>query len=192
MKRLGLDISTFCTGWAVVEVDDQCGVTGVELGHIQLSKLPNLLSKALRAEEVLVDIHARHRIDEVYIEENMQAFHPGASSAQTIVKLAKFNGIVTFLCHRVTGLTPTDVNVNRARKSLGIRLRREKECGISTKEQVFRWVSAHPVLSEYEWPHRILGSGPRKGIKVLENYAYDMADAFVVVMAGPLLSESID
>jgi hypothetical protein len=188
MKRLGLDISTACTGWAVANVDDQGVVSQVELGHIQLSKLPDLMTKALKAEEALKDIHMRHRIDEVYVEENMQAFHPGASSAQTIVKLAKFNGIVTFLCHQVTGLTPTDVNVNRARKSLGIRLQREKECGVPTKEQVFRWVSAHPVLAGYAWPHKTLGSGPRKGAEIMETHAYDMADAFVVVMAGPIVS----
>ena len=187
MKRLGLDISTSCTGWAVAEVSDRGEVVEVELGHIQLSRLSGLLPKALRVEEVLAELHTRHHIDEVYIEENMQAFHPGASSAQTIVKLAKFNGIVTFLCHRVIGSTPVDVNVNRARKALGIRLRREKECGISTKEQVFRWTSSHALLADYEWPHRVLSSGPRKGTEVMETYAYDMADAFVVVMAGSVL-----
>lgn len=188
MKRLGLDISTACTGWAVVETDSRENVVQVELGHIPLSKFPDLVSKALRAESVLREIYSRHQVDELYIEENMQAFHPGGSSAQTIVKLAKFNGIVTFLCHQVTGLMPVDINVNRARKSLGIRLQREKECGVSTKEQVFRWVSAHPALAGYEWPHRVLGSGPRKGTEIMETHAYDMADAFVIAMAGPIVA----
>jgi Holliday junction resolvasome RuvABC endonuclease subunit len=187
MKRLGLDISTACTGWAVAEVDESGIVTSVELGNIELSKIQGLIPKALHAEKVIKSLQEKHRFDEVYVEENMQAFHPGASSAQTIVKLAKFNGIVTFLCHQVTGKIATNVNVNRARKSLGINLQREKVCGISTKEQVFRWVSAHPVLSDYAWPYKTLGSGPRKGTTILEQHAYDMADAFVVVMAGPVV-----
>ena len=187
MKRLGLDISTACTGWAVADVNPAGLVTRVELGHIELSKIQGLIPKALHAEKVIKALQEKHRFDEVYVEENMQAFHPGASSAQTIVKLAKFNGIVTFLCHQITGKTATNVNVNRARKSLGISLQREKACGISTKEQVFRWVSAHPVLSDYSWPYKVLGSGPRKGERILEQHSYDMADAFVVVMAGPIV-----
>lgn len=188
MKRLGLDISTACTGWAIADVDALGNTTSVELGHIELSKIPDLISKALCAEKVIRALHEKHKFDEIYVEENMQAFHPGASSAQTIVKLAKFNGILTFLCHQITEKTPKNVNVNRARKSLGINLQREKLCGISTKEQVFRWVSAHTVMLGYSWPYKKLGSGPRKGETILEQYAYDMADAFVVVMSGPLVS----
>lgn len=187
MKRLGLDISTSCTGWAVADVGPDGQATAVELGAIQLSHEPDLLTKALAAERVLAALHARHSFDEVYVEENLQAFRPGASSAQTIVKLAKFNGIVTFLCHRVTGVVPLDVNVNRARKALGLALQRELACGVSTKEQVLRWASAHPLLDGHTWPHRTLSSGPRKGERVLEGHAYDMADALVVVLAGPLL-----
>lgn len=187
MKRLGLDISTACTGWAVAEVDDTGLVTQVELGHIELSKTQGLIPKALHAEKVIKSLQEKYTFSEVYVEENMQAFHPGASSAQTIVKLAKFNGIVTFLCHQITGLTAANVNVNRARKALGINLKKEKVCGVSTKEQVFRWVSAHSTMSNYEWPYKTLGSGPRKGTTILEQHAYDMADAFVVVMAGPIV-----
>lgn len=187
MKRLGLDISTSCTGWAIGEVGEGGETVRVELGAIHLSKEPDLISKALKAEAVLKELQARHRFDEVYVEENLQAFHPGASSAQTIVKLAKFNGIVTFLCHQVTGHVARDVNVNRARKALGLNLQREKVCGVPTKEQVLRWASSHPLLSNYEWPHRTLSSGPRKGQEVIEGHSYDMADAFVVLLAGPLL-----
>lgn len=187
MKRLGLDISTACTGWAVADVDQAGLVTRVELGHIELSKTQGLIPKALRAEKIISELQEKHQFDEIYVEENMQAFHPGASSAQTIVKLAKFNGIVTFICHQLTGKVATNVNVNRARKALGISLQREKLCGVPTKEQVFRWVSAHPALSDYAWPHKVLGSGPRKGERIMEQHAYDMADAFVVVMAGPIV-----
>lgn len=187
MKRLGLDISTACTGWAVSEVDKTGSAVRIELGHIELSKVQGLIPKALHAEKVIKALHEKHGFEEIYVEENMQAFHPGASSAQTIVKLAKFNGIVTFLCHQVTGLTAANVNVNRARKALGINLQREKICGISTKEQVFRWVSSQQIMQDYAWPYKTLGSGPRKGATILEQHAYDMADAFVVVTAGPIV-----
>lgn len=189
MKRLGLDISTACTGWAVASVDVTGAVIDIELGHIDLTKINGLIPKALHAERVIRALQEVHKFDEVYVEENMQAFHPGASSAQTIVKLAKFNGIVTFLCHQATGKMARSVNVNRARKAMGISLQREKICGISTKEQVFKWASAHPLLQSYQWPYKTLGSGPRKGTTILEQHAYDMADAFVVVMSGPVVPE---
>jgi len=61
MKRLGLDISTSCTGWAVADVGDDGQVTGVEMGAIHLSKEPDLISKALRAQSVLQELQARHQ-----------------------------------------------------------------------------------------------------------------------------------
>lgn len=187
MKCLGLDISTTCTGWAVTEVEDG-SFTRAHLGKILLGNFDSLIDKANEVVHHLESIHRDHQIDRIYIEENMQAFRSGASSAQTLVKLAKFNGIVSYLSHRVTGLTPVSVNVNHARKILGINLKREKVCGISTKEQIYRWVSSHPLMLNYEWPHKKISSGPRKGQSVLEDYAYDMSDAFVIAMSGPVIS----
>lgn len=187
MRHLGLDISTSCTGWAVTDVVD--GVTvGVTLGHINLEGHGDLIQKAGEVLSSLTQIHNQHCITHVYVEENMQAFRPGASSAQTLVKLAKFNGIVSYLAHQVTGVTPMGVNVNHARKALGINLKREKVCGVSTKDQVHEWVRQHPLLSEYEWPCRVISSGPRKGQRVLEHWVYDMSDAFVVALSGPIVN----
>lgn len=186
-KHLGLDISTSCTGWAVSEVSGGETVS-VVLGHIRLDTHEGLMQKADVVRAQLQSLHSAHGFTRIYVEENMQAFRPGASSAQTIMKLAKFNGIVSYLAYQVTGLEPQSVNVNQARKTLGIRLKREKECGVPTKEQVYAWVRAHPLLDQYCWPCRTLGSGPRKGQTVLEPHVYDMADAFVIALSGPIVS----
>ena len=185
-KHLGLDISTSCTGWAVTEVQNGETVS-VTLGHVKLDKHEGLMCKADAMREEITLLHRKHQFSRIYVEENMQAFRPGASSAQTIMKLAKFNGIVSYLAYQVTGLDPQNVNVNQARKTLGISLKREKECGISTKDQVHSWVKCHPLLSSYVWPSRVLGSGPRKGQTILEPYIYDMSDAFVIALSGPLV-----
>lgn len=186
-KHLGLDISTSCTGWAVTHVNEGVPVS-VELGHVKLDKYDDLMHKADAMRLALSDLHKRYKFSSVYVEENMQAFRPGASSAQTIMKLAKFNGIVSYLTYQVTGITPQNINVNHARKSLGISLKREKDCGIPTKEQVYSWVKCHSLLKEYQWPSKILGSGPRKGQSVLESCVYDMSDAFVIVLSGPSIT----
>lgn len=187
--NLGLDISTSCTGYAISEVDSRGGTIKVILGSIKLDHLDGLTAKANHVKQVLEDLKKSYTFCTVYVEENMQAFRPGASSAQTLVKLAKFNGIVCYICSQVLGVEPTGVNVNHARKTLGINLQREKICGVSTKEQIYRWVITQPLLSDQKWPTKKMTSGPRKGAEVLETSAYDMADAFVVVISGPLLDE---
>lgn len=185
--HLGLDISTSCTGWAVTEVHESVPVN-VKLGHVRLDKYDCLMTKADAMRDALVQLHKEHRFSRIYVEENMQAFRPGASSAQTIMKLAKFNGIVSYLAYLTTGVTPKNVNVNQARKTLGISLKREKECGIPTKEQVFSWVKRHSLLDAYQWPSRVLNTGPRKGQTVLESCVYDMSDAFVIALSGPIVA----
>lgn len=185
-RHLGLDISTSCTGWAVTVVRDGAPVS-VHLGHVRLDNIDGLMQKSDEMRSQLQALHDAHGFTRVYVEENMQAFRPGASSAQTIMKLAKFNGIVSYLAYQVTGLEPQNVNVNQARKTLGISLKREKECGVSTKEQVHAWVRSHALLTQYSWPSRTLGSGPRKGQVILEPHVYDMSDAFVIAMSGPLV-----
>ena len=187
--NLGLDISTSCTGYAISEIDSQGNTAKIVLGSIKLDQIDGLMMKADHVKSVLEDLKKTYVFDSVYVEENMQAFRPGASSAQTLVKLAKFNGIVCYICNQVLGRDPSGVNVNQARKTLGINLQREKSCGVSTKEQIFKWASAHPLLADHKWPTKKISSGPRKGAEVIETSAYDMSDAFVVVLSGQILNK---
>ena len=187
--NLGLDISTSCTGYAISEIDSSGDTSKVTLGYIRLDHIEGLTAKANCVKQVLEDLKKTFTFSCIYVEENMQAFRPGASSAQTLVKLAKFNGIVCYICSQVLGVEPVGVNVNHARKKMGINLQREKICGVPTKEQIYRWAVVHPLLAEHKWPTKKMTSGPRKGTEVLETSAYDMSDAFVVVLSGPLLDE---
>jgi len=185
--NLGLDISTSCTGYAISEVDSRGSTLKVVLGSIKLDHIDGLTSKANHVKSVLEDLKKSYTFCAVYVEENMQAFRPGASSAQTLVKLAKFNGIVCYIASQIFGVEPSGVNVNQARKTLGIQLQREKVCGVPTKEQIFKWASSQPLLTDFKWPTKKISSGPRKGSEVIETSSYDMADAFVVVLSGPIL-----
>ena len=76
---------------------------------------------------------------------------------------------------------PTLLNVNKARKSLHIKTITQKKCGISIKDQVFKWVFED---INYSWPTKILKSGPRKGQKINLDECYDIADAYVIAKAG--------
>ena len=177
---LGLDISTSCTGWCILNTDG----TLLKMGYIPLSKVSCLFSKAEVISKFLSDTNLFHEINHIFIEENLQAFRPGLSSAKTLITLARFNGIVSYLCKKEFSMVPEYLNVNSARKSLGIKIARGKKANKSTKDQILDWVSVE--LVDYDWPTKVLKTGKRKGQKVFEPGCYDMADSYVIAQAGKM------
>ena len=174
---LGLDVSTSCTGICVISDSGEL----VKLDWVKLSKEKDLISKAQQLRNALENIRATYNITYIFIEEPLQRFSMGASSAATITKLASFNGISQYLCYSLFNITPELLNVTRARKSLNIKTMSKKKAGKSVKEQVFDWVSDY---LKYDWPTKILKSGPRRGQKVILDECLDMADAFVIAKSG--------
>ena len=140
------------------------------------------MEKADQIRHLFLELALQFEIEQVYIEENLQAFRPGASSASTIAKLARFNGIVSYLAYEVFEVKPNFLNVTKARSAVGLKIKRQKICGISTKEQVFSW--AKLKANQVAWPTKVLKSGPRKGQTVFLDECYDMADALVISYAG--------
>ena len=184
MVVLGLDISTSCTGYCLIDVDISQRSSLSEIGYIPISKVKDPYRKAQKIRQKLEMISKEHKIDKIYIEENLQAFRAGFSSAKTLVTLARFNGVVSYLCSEIFQLPPEFINVNSARKSLGLKIVRKKDGGAPTKKQVLDWVSTdQPKIN---WPTKILKGGPNKGNEIIDPSAYDMADAYVICRAGIL------
>jgi len=177
---LGLDVSTSCTGWCLL--DDEGTLSS--MGYIDLKSEKNVFKKSQAVKKELETLNSLNDIDAVCIEENLQSFRSGFSSAQTLSTLARFNGIVSYLCFEEFGFEPRFLNVNRARKSLGLKLVRKKDGGKPTKEQVVEWVSKDLIGTGYTWPVKTLKSGPRKDQVVLVSGCYDMADAYVIASAA--------
>jgi len=180
---LGLDVSTSCTGWCILSDDRKL----VKMGFIPLAKEKGLFSKAQKVHDALSLINIKYPVTKIFIEKNLQAFRPGLSSAATLLTLAQFNGIVSYLCHCEFSLDPEFINVNSARKSLGIKIIRKSNGGKPTKHQVLDWVSSQIDDTNYVWPVKILKGGPRKGQTVLEPGCYDMADAYVIARSGLMI-----
>ena len=172
--RLALDISTSCTGWCVF--DDNKNF--VKMGFIDLSKIKGFFNKCEEIKNNLDVIFNSYKINIVYVEQNLQSFRPGLSSAQTLMTLAQFNGTVQWICHSNWNVNVISINVNSARKAVGIKVPR----GSNTKEFVLNWVTEN--LNSYEWPTKILKSGPNKGQERLLSGCYDMADAYVIGKAS--------
>ena len=169
---LALDISTSCTGYCLFDEDKL-----VDIGNINLSKHKGLFEKASRVKEAITELKHLYSITHVAVEENLQAFRPGLSSAKTLMTLAQFNGVVRWICHEILKVPVEAINVNTARKSVGLKIDK-KDKSKTTKEKVLDWVTAdNPSI---KWPTKILKSGPNKGKNRICNDAYDMADADVI------------
>lgn len=157
------------------------------LDAINLSRHKTVYDKAVQIKKAFSVLKEQYEIKQIFVEENLQAFRPGFSSAKTILTLAKFNGITCLLANQEFGIEPIDINVNVARKTVDLKILRGKKTQKNTKQQVFEWVNQK---IDFDWPIKVLKSGPRKGESIYESCVYDMADAFVIARAGFKMNNS--
>ena len=99
------------------------------------------------------------------------------------MQLSRFNGIVSNIVFRITRIKPVFINVNTARKLLGIKI--DKNSDKDKKEQIMEWVDSD--LGGYNWPTKIISRGPNKGRVKYEKFCYDIADAYVICKAGIII-----
>jgi len=175
---IGLDISTSCTGICVLDEQQDVKI----LTYLKYPPKLSLWEKADLTRKTLAEIKDEYdlNISHFFVEESLQKFRPGLSSAKTLTTLSKFNGIVCYLGRSTFDLDPVSINVNTARKAVGLKIPR----GSNAKEIVHEWVSGE---IGYTWPTKILKSGPRKGQEVMLNECYDMADSYLISRAGMTL-----
>jgi hypothetical protein len=177
---VGLDISTSIIGVSLFENNKL-----LRLFHIDLTKTKCMFEKAELFEKILIknikDVHIKN----IFIEDVLQSFARGLSSAKTLMQLSRFNGIASNIVYKVSGIKPVFINVNTARKSLGIKL--DKNSIKNKKEQIMDWVDGD--VGGYEWPTKIISRGVNKGLVKFEKFCYDIADAYVICKAGIIINE---
>jgi hypothetical protein len=168
---LGLDVSTSITGVSVVDKNGE--ILFYEAWDMRNKRyFPTLWDKADFIENKLSELKVRKKfiVEKIYIEQSLQAFRPGLSSAKTILTLAKFNGIVSYLARRVYEMDPEYVGASSARKLCGIKVERGKKA----KEVVLQ----HILDTEPKFKISYTSHGnPKPG-------SYDMSDAIIVARAG--------
>ena len=132
---LGLDISTSITGATVVD----------ENGHIHFceawdtrnkNKFPTLYHKADFVKNKLKELDKRFDIGYVYIEQSLQSFRSGFSSAKTLSTLSRFNGIVSWSCWNIFSIEPQMLAAASARKLVGVPIKR----GDNAKQKVLQFL----------------------------------------------------
>ena len=113
---LGLDISTSVVGVCLLDASGDL----VFLDCIKLTsiKFETIWDKADEVNAVLSVMMFNKNVRRIFVEENAKRFAVGYSSADTILTLAKFNGIVSYLAQKAFSAPVIDINVNSARSKL--------------------------------------------------------------------------
>ena len=166
---LGLDISTSITGATVL--DEAGNIVFCEAWDLRnKNKFPTLFDKGKLIKNRLRELNEHFRVDEIYIEQSLQSFRSGFSSAKTLSTLSRFNGIVSWICYQVFDLQPNYIAATSARKRCGITIPKKTKA----KEVVIKYVVDNiPGVPITYTKH----GNPKP-------QCYDMADSWVVSRAG--------
>ncbi len=163
---LGLDISTSITGYTILDGAGEI----LACDHIDLRKEKNFFKKIEMVCDRLEIIDDAYEIDQVYIEQSLQSFRSGFSSAQTLSLLSKINGIVSWLCYNFFYKEPKYLAATSARKLCGIKISKGQKAKVVSLQFVIDNVPGFEV--EYT-----RHGNPRPG------YA-DRSDSYVIARAG--------
>ena len=170
---LGLDISTSITG--VTIVDDYGKIVHSE--YWDLRKYKDFFDKSLEAKVRITDLHRQFsywkingHIEHIYIEQSLQSFRSGFSSAKTLSTLSRFNGVISWLCYDLFNIKPEYIAASSARKLNGITIPR----GEKAKEVVLQYLLDNEVGFEVEYT---------KYGNVKAHY-YDISDSIIIARAG--------
>lgn len=180
MIVIGLDISTSVTAYSIMNTELPLGQRLLKSEGIHLSKIKDSYRKSCKVREVFKSIAEQYDIEKISVEESLQSFRMGMSSAKTLSALTRFNGIVSFLAQDIFDSECERINVNSARKRLGIKI--DKKLDITSKDQVRNWVMNHEDFGEFVWPTKTLKSGPRKGLTIYDTSCQDIADSAVMAL----------
>ena len=166
---LGLDVSTSITGATVVDKDGKVVYT-TAWDTRNKKHFPTLISKATWIEERLIEIGKKYKVQEIYIEQSLQSFRSGFSSAKTLSTLSRYNGIISWICYQVFHREPDYLAATSARKSCGITVPK----GTKAKEVVLEYLLDNEPTFEIEYTKQ---GNPKPD-------SYDRADSIVVAKAG--------
>ena len=131
-----------------------------------------MFDKAKTVEHKLQEIFDNNKVEQVWIEESLQMFSSGMSSAKTLATLTKFNGIVSWIAWDKFGITPEYIAAVSARKEIGLTVQKGKR----GKDVVMEY-----MLDKETWFQVEYGRTGK-----IKPHFYDMADSFVVAKAGLL------
>tara|TARA_R100001082_G_scaffold3433_1_gene2779 strand:- start:276 stop:803 length:528 start_codon:yes stop_codon:yes gene_type:complete len=169
---LGLDVSTSITGYTIVDNGKI-----ILNGAWDTRKYKNFFDKVVHVKDGLDKIRKEYgtRITAVYIEQSLQSFRSGFSSAKTLSTLSRFNGIVSWLVFDQYKIQPEYLAATSARKLCGIKVSR----GQKAKQVVLNFLLDNEPSFVIEYT--------RNGNPKPESY--DKADSIVIARAGAICEQ---
>ena len=171
---LGLDISTAATGYGIVDIKNSIIL---DKGVISTSDFKNLYDKAECVCKELQKLFNKYDIDKIIIEDNLLQFANQGSSANTIIKLAKINAIISFFLYiTYPSLELIHVNSGTARKNV---MGKSRNKYFKTSKRFAMYYLIKRFGKEF---YKSLPRMKRKD--ELSNLAYDISDAIILSLYG--------
>jgi Holliday junction resolvasome RuvABC endonuclease subunit len=167
MKKvvLGLDISTSKIGICIMDYKFNL----LETTLVKLNTKDELEDRCLQLEEYINNLN--YNIKDVYVESAFIAFSGGKTSAVTMSKLQRFNGMVCYMLRKSLGMQAVSFSPAKARGLVHLKIKR----GENTKLKVIEHVEkAFPNDFKYDLTRH---GNPKPGTD-------DRADAIVIAWAG--------
>ena len=167
MIILGLDISSSRIGYCLINENEDL----LLVDEIKLKPSQSLEDRADIFKKTMKIIKQHSEVDYVFIEQPFMAFSGGKTTAATMAKLQRFNGMCSYVVHDLFGRTPSLIQANKARGLVGLKIKRSD----NTKLKVIEWVSEkYPKKFIVEYTRH---GNPKPGTD-------DKADAIVLANAG--------
>ena len=169
---LGLDISTSITGYTLIDGDK------IVLNSAwDTRKYKDFFEKVVHVKAGLEEIHKQYgkQIGAVYIEQSLQTFRSGFSSAKTLSTLSRFNGIVSWIVFDQYKIKPEYLAATSARKLCGIRVPR----GEKAKAVVLKFLLDNEPSFVIDYTSH---GNPKPE-------SYDRADSLIIAKAGVICEQ---
>ena len=129
---LGLDVSTSRVGITIINSKAEL----INCQVIKLNSKEELEDRCYFLENYINNNLIISNIKEVYIESPFIMFSGGKTTAATMAKLQRFNGMVSYMIRQLTGINPVMIAANKARGLVGLKVKR----GENTKQKVIEHV----------------------------------------------------
>ena len=167
---LGLDVSTSVIGMAVMDLDKNL----IDYRSLKLSSKSDLEIRCYIFKKEMYELFEQYAFEQVYVEQPAMMFGGGKTTAQTMSKLQRFNGMCCYAVYNETFLIPELIHANTARKKMNISIPRNvKKKKTYIVEQVKnKYPSFNYELTKF--------GNPKPGTD-------DIADAIVIAHAGVCL-----
>jgi len=173
---ISLDASTTEIGYTIW---DKSNGEMLEINHLTLPNEKKLIEKLDYFSEHINQLKDKFNINEMVIEQSYEAMFGGNSRTEVTTMLNQINFGFQYVCH-IKGITPHSISVSDCRKYAypGIKFGKDKETQKKTVLNLFIKEKSISLL-----PKKIVNRKTKnnnKGDEILENFAYDMVDSYVV------------